>query len=419
LVPLFLQLGVMILTAVVCGQVMRRMNQPAVLGELLGGILLGPTVFGSLAPVTFSRLFPADTSLALERQSIIHVGMLFFLLVAGLEVKLSHIRQRTRQVALTSLLGLLVPMGVGIASVRLFQGLWGSSPSGSGWAFGVFVGTALSISALPVIARILMDVGLLKRELGIVVMTAAALDDVVGWTLFAIILNVLVPASGVAGSSGWAPALANLGLLAGFVVAVLLAGRWLARPALDWMKTHLSWPTAFIGVTTVAMLGAASVTESLGMHAVFGAYLVGIALGQALDPGKANEAHDVMHQFAVSFFAPLYFVSIGLRADFARHFDLALVALVVVVACLGKIGGASLGAWLGGMRPRHALAVGFGMNARGAMEIILATVALERGLIDQRIFVALVVMALVTSMLGGPVMKRLMRTDDVALPVAA
>lgn len=354
--------------------------------------------------------FPADKSITLARESLISVGMLFFLFVAGLEVKLRHVRQRKKQVAFTAVLGLLVPMGLGIASVRAFPGVWGPGAESGGWAFSVFVGTALSISALPVIARILMDLRLIQRELGIVVMTAAALNDVVGWGLFAILLNVLLPAQPSDSMAGWDTMAANLGLLVGFVLVVLLAGRWLSRPALHWMRTHLSWPGAFIGATTVVVLFAAAITESLGIHAVFGAYVVGIALGQTVDAGEGNEAHDVIHQFAVSFFAPLYFVSIGLRANFASDFDLPLVLLVVAVACIGKVGGAGLGAWLGGMPSRDALAVGFGLNARGAMEIILASVALESGLIDQRVFVALVVMALVTSALAGPMMNRLTMT---------
>lgn len=416
LILLFLQLGAMLLTAVVCGQIMRRFNQPAVLGELLGGMLLGPTLFGRLAPETFARLFPAEPSITLARESLISVGMLFFLFVAGLEVKVGHLRQRKRQVVFTAILGLLVPMGLGIASVRAFPGVWGQVAEGGGWAFSVFVGTALSISALPVIARILIDLRLIQREVGVVVMTAAALNDVVGWSLFAILLNVLMPARASQSTMSWESVTANLGLLVGFVAIVLLAGRWLSRPGLHWMRTHLSWPSAFISITTVVMLSAAAVTETLGIHAVFGAYLAGIALGQALDPGEENEAHDVIHQFAISFFAPLYFVSIGLRANFATDFDLPLVLLVLLVACIGKIGGASLGAWMGGMASREALAVGFGLNARGAMEIILASVALEAGLIDQRVFVALVVMALVTSAMAGPMMNRLMPAQEKATP---
>lgn len=409
LVLLFLQFGAMLLVALVCGQLMRWLKQPAVLGELLGGILLGPTILGTLAPSYFNWLFPVDKSLTLARESILNVGMLFFLFVAGLEVKLSHMRKRGKQVALTSFLGWLFPMALGIGAVWAFPNVWGPEAIQHGRAFGIFIGTALSISALPVIARILMDLGLIQKELGIVVMTAATLNDVIGWTLFAIILNVFIPsaAEGVTrGQQVWE----NLGLLVVFAAIILLAGRWLGRPVYVWVKAHLAWPTSFIALTTVVMLGAAAVTEFLGIHAVFGAYLVGIALGQTLEPGEENEAHDIVHQFAVSFFAPLYFVSIGLRANFAAYFDWPLVLLVLAVAIVGKVGGASLGAWLGGMPRMEALAVGFGMNARGAMEIILASVALEAGLINEQIFVALVVMALATSMIGGPALKRLVKT---------
>lgn len=411
LVLLFLQFGAMMLVAVLGGQLMRRLKQPAVLGELLGGILIGPTILGTLAPSYYQWLFPVDKSLNLARDSIISVGMLFFLFVAGLEINLSNIRNQKKQVAFTSLFGLLIPMISGIAVVWLFPSLWGPQVLQHGRAFGIFIGTALSISALPVIARILMDLGLIKKNLGMVVMTAASLDDVIGWTMFAIILNVFIPgdpSEGTRGQQVWE----NLILLVGFATVILLAGRWLGRPVLHWVKKHLAWPSSFIGLTTVVMLGAAAVTEFLGIHAVFGAYLVGVALGQTLEPGEENEAHDIIHQFAVSFFAPLYFVSIGLKANFASNFDLPLVLVVLAVACIGKIGGASLGAWLGGMKPQEAFAVGFGMNARGAMEIILASVALEAGLIDERIFVALVVMALATSVLGGPVMKRLMERNE-------
>lgn len=397
----------MLLTAVVFGQVMRRFHQPAVLGELLGGIVLGPTIFGQVAPETFAWWFPADTSLTLARESLIRVGMLFFLFVAGLEVKVENIRHRKRQVAFTAVIGLLVPLAMGFGSVRAFPGIWGRPAEGGDWAFSFFIGTALSISALPVIARILMDLRLIRQELGIIVITAAALNDVIGWSLFAVLLNVLMPARLSQPAVRGETMAVNLGLLVGFVVLVLLAGRRFSRPALHWMRTHLSWPSAFIGLSTVVIMGAAAVTETLGIHAVFGAYLVGIALGQALDSGEENEAHEVILQFAISFFAPLYFVSIGQRANFVKEFDPPLVLLVLMVACVGKIGGAGLGARLSGMPSREALAVGFGLNARGAMEIILASVALESGLIDQRVFVALVVMAVVTSALAGPAMSRL------------
>jgi Kef-type K+ transport system membrane component KefB len=410
LVILFLQFAVMTLVGLAGGQLIHRLKQPAVLGELIAGVLIGPTVLGAVAPRYYSWLFPANRAIDLSRESIISVGMLFFLFVAGLEINLTNVHKQRKQVALTSLFGLLVPMISGIAAVWLFPRIWGDQSLKNEGAFGLVIGTALSITALPVIARILMDLDLIQKDIGVLVMTAASLDDVIGCTLFAILLNAFLPAN--AGKVlGGHEILGNLILIVGFAAVTLLAGRWLGRPALHWIKKHLSWPASFISLTAVAMLGAAAFTEFLGIHAVLGAYLVGIALGQSLESGEARDAHDITYQFAMSFFAPLYFVSIGLRANFATNFDLPLVLLVLIVACVGKIGGAGLGARLGGMNLRESVAVGFGMNARGAMEIILASVALEAGLIDKRVFVALVIMALITSMLVGPVMKRLVQKN--------
>ena len=209
LVILFSQFGVMILVAVIGGQVMRRLKQPAVLGELLAGILIGPTVFGTVAPRYFQWLFPADRALDLSRESVISVGMLFFLFVAGLEVNLTNIRGQKKEIASASFWGWLIPMVSGMASVWLFPGVWGDQALQHQSAFGIFVGTALSISALPVIARILMDLKLIQTRVGMVVMTAASMNDIIGWTLFAIILNGF-PAGNDGGGLGGRQLWANL-----------------------------------------------------------------------------------------------------------------------------------------------------------------------------------------------------------------
>jgi Kef-type K+ transport system membrane component KefB len=267
--------------------------------------------------------------------------------------------------------------------------------------FALFIGMALSISALPVIARILIDLDLIKRELGMVVMAAATIDDLVGWSLFAMILSNFMP-NGLPGGSLWV----TISLVLGLFALMLSVGRWAGQHALRWLQSHSTWPGGFIGVTAILVLAAAATAESIGIHGVFGAFLVGVALAQSSE--KRNQAHEMIYQFVVSFFAPIYFVSIGLRANFVANFHLPLVLLILLVACVGKICGVSFGAWMGKMPPREALAVGFGMNARGAMEMILASIALEYKLIDQRVFVALIVMALVTSILSGPIMQRLL-----------
>jgi K+:H+ antiporter len=165
------------------------------------------------------------------------------------------------------------------------------------------------------------------------------------------------------------------------------------------------WPGAFLGITAIFILLAAACAETFGIHPVFGAFLVGLAFSQNLE--KRDDAHEMIYQFVMYFFAPLYFVSIGLRANFVTSFDLTLVMVILLIACIGKVLGVTLGLRISKMSWKQSAAIGFALNARGAMEMILASVARDAGLIDDRLFVALVIMALVTSVLSGPIMSRL------------
>lgn len=395
------QIGVMLAVGLAFGELMRRIKQPAVLGELIGGILLGPTVLGLAWPHLYNGLFPGDGPSAQALDAVIRIGMLFFLFAAGLEVKVSQVRERSRSVVFVSLLGFLFPFGLGFGSVLLFEDLWGYSAQGGILAIALFVGTALSISALPVITRILMDLGLLHSEMGVTVMASATINDLLGWSLFAVVLGSL--SSPLLGQ-GIVSSLAGIFL---YSLLVLLLGRWVGQPLLCWARKTLVWPGGFLGVTAVLILIAAATAEALQIHAVFGAFLAGVSLNRVFDGDEIAQAKEIIHQFAISFFAPLYFVSIGLKANFAADFDIPLVFTVVGLAVAGKVGGASLGAWLSGIAYRDAVGIGFAMNARGAMEMILASVALDHGLIDERVFVALVTMALATSLLSGPVLKKL------------
>lgn len=402
----FLQMSLMLTMALLGGYVMRKLHHPSVLGELLGGIILGPTIFGMIAPNSYGWLFPDQPAINSAREAVITLGMLFFLFSAGLEVNLTHLNGRTWAIVLTSILGVLIPFGLGYGAVSAFPDLWGLPLNAQGFVLPVFIGTALSISALPVIARILMDLDLLDKELGSVVLTSAVVNDLIGWSLFAATLSAVE-----AGSSS-NHVLRAFGLVMGIIILVWFLSRWLVPPFLRWIQRTFDWTGGFLSVITAWIFMAAAVTEQLGLHPVLGAFQVGVVLGQSLDIKKNHPAYEVIQQFAVNFFAPLYFVSVGLKANFAKDFDLSLVLVVLFIASLGKIAGASLGAWLGGMSARESLAVGSGLNARGAIEIILASVALEYQIIGQRIFIALVIMAMVTSMFSGPLMQKLIRRNE-------
>ena len=400
MVIFFLEIAVMLFMALLCGHIMSSFRFPAVLGELFGGIILGPTVLGWISPGTFQWLFPTSGTVPQGRDALIQICMLFFLFAAGLEMNLSLIKKRGINIAWASLAGIVVPFILGFGVVVLFPDRWGEHFQGNTFFFAMFMGTALSISALPVIARTLMDMNLINTEIGLIIIGSATINDLIGWSLFAFILSNFAPES-----------IINIPPYMTFILVFLLfaftltIGRTLAQRALTWLKSYMPWPGAFLGITTILILLAAACAEAIGIHAVFGAFLVGLAFSQNLE--KRDEAHEMIYQFVMYFFAPLYFVSIGLQANFVASFDLNLVLVVLLVACIGKVLGVTLGLKISKMSWRHSAIIGFALNARGAMEMILATVARDAGLIDDSLFVALVIMALVTSVLSGPIMSRL------------
>lgn len=400
---LLLQILTMLTVGLVCGHTVHYgLRQPIVTGEIIGGILLGPAVFGAMMPGAYEWLFPADGISAPVREAIIKLGMLVFLFAAGLHINLTCLSSNRLSLALTSLGGIALPFALGAASVYLFPQVWGPLFESRTLLLAMFVGTALSISSLPVITRVLIDLELLKDEVGVLITAAATVNDLIGWLLFAAILSAFV-SSVTPAASMWTYG----AIVLGFSILVVSFGRWVRPGAISFVHECLR-PTTVATIYAILLLGMAAAAEAIHIHSALGAFIAGVALAHSA-PSKDNRTRDSMFQFAVGVFAPIYFVSIALKVDFSNNFDLSLVLLVLLIAMVGKVCGAGLGAWLGGVAWRRALAIGFGMNARGAMEIILASVALESGLIDERVFVALVIMALVTTMLGGPMMQWLLR----------
>jgi Kef-type K+ transport system membrane component KefB len=206
------------------------------------------------------------------------------------------------------------------------------------------------------------------------------------------------------GKGSGMPLMNTVLLTLSYTVLMLTIGRGLINRALPWINKQLAWPGGILSLSLALCFLGAAFTEYIGIHAVFGAFIVGVSLGDS--EHFSERAKEIVHQFINNIFAPLFFVSIGLRVNFFQNFDLGLTLVIILIAFIGKIVGSGLGAKLGGVTWREALAAGFGMNARGAMEIILGLVALENGLINEKVFVSLVIMALVTSMSSGPLMKR-------------
>jgi Kef-type K+ transport system membrane component KefB len=403
IVVMFLALGTLLGSARILGEIARRFHQPAVLGEILAGILLGPTVFGWLAPGAHEALFPATGSIALVLDAFTVLAITLFLLVAGMEVDLSTIWRQGKAAISVGISGMVFPFAVGFGTAVLLPGLMGREDGADSLVFALFFATALSISALPVIAKTLMDLNLYRTDLGMVVVAAAIFNDLIGWIIFAMVLGLMgASAEGHGMSIGH-----TIWMILALAGLLLTVGRLAIHRVLPWIQAHTGWPGGVLSFALTAALLCAALTEWMGVHAIFGAFLFGVALGDSSNLREQTRA--TIERFISFFFAPLFFASIGLKVDFIAHFDLLLVLAVLVIACFGKIIGCTVGARWAGMPRREAWAVGFGMNARGAMEIILGLLALQAGVIRERMFVALVVMALVTSMISGPMMQRLLR----------
>jgi Kef-type K+ transport system membrane component KefB len=427
LVLLLLALAVVLFFARLFGEIAKRFGQPAVLGEIAAGIVIGATVLGAIFPDLFKALFPkvgavpigdtaqataanlekfaADNAQALAFNEIRHLSIFLFMLIAGMEINLSTVWENRRNASAVSVLGIVVPFAVGFAAAYTFHSIFDPGPQGdSKGIFALFFATAMAISALPVIVKTLLDLGLIRTRVGTTVVSAAIFDDILGWSLLAVVLSLLPGAEGN-------PA-RTIGLVLLFGVLMLSLGRRMLNKALAWVQARTDGPGAVFGLIVSLALVSAAITQWIGIEFIFGSFIVGVMISDS--PQLRHQTREAMEQFVGFLFAPLFFGSVALQIDFVSAFDLRLVVIVLVVACIGKIFGCMLAArWIG--LPRDdAWAIGFGMNARGAIEIILATIGREAGLIGDSMFVAIVIMALVTSMMTGPAMRRFLRQRRTA-----
>lgn len=407
-----LSLAVLLAAARGLGEAARAIGLPMVVGEIATGIFLGPTVLGRVWPRAFSFVFPSTGAATNMLGGYTMIGVVLLLVVAGLDVDLRVVRRRGKSAVYTSLLGMGLPLAGGIALAFVLPNSDLVDPSRRG-LFAAFIGVAFAISALPVIAKTLLDLGLFKTDIGLMVMASAMVVDLVGWLAFSVLVGPM---------RGGVVDVGKLSVTIGITIAFVLACLFLGRRAIDRVLARIeaqphTAPGRVLSVIIILAFLAASATQALGVHAILGAFIIGVTVGAS--PRLTGRTRVVIEDFVMNIFAPVFFASLGLRIDFAQAFDLRLCVLVFLVASVTKVVGCTLGARFGGFKWREAAAVGFGLNARGAMEIILALLALEAGVIRTELFVALVVMALVTSLLSGPIMKALLYREEAEEDVVA
>jgi Kef-type K+ transport system membrane component KefB len=397
IINLFLALGIMLLLGRIIGEFFRKLKMPLVVGELVAGIILGPSLLGKFLPVANQLVFTTNGNLGMVINGIGSISVVMLLFVAGMEVELSVIRQQGKTAFKASFVGLIIPLILGFGTAYFYHDLLGGTAGKDVVVFALFMGTAMAISALPIIARTLMDLNLFKTKVGMIIIAAAMFDDLIGWILFSVVLGMI--------NTGSDPFhfLYTLGYTLLYAILMLTGGRIIINKTLPWAQRNLSWPGGVLAFSLgLAFLGAAF-TEKIGIHAIFGAFIAGIAVGDSVH--FTEKARDIIHQFVTNIFAPLFFVAIGFKIDFIQNFDLQLVSIVLILAIVCKLLGAGLGAYWGGLTAKESMAVGFGMNARGAMEIVLGLLALQAGVITAPLFVALVIMAVVTSIMAGPMLQ--------------
>ena len=387
----------MLLFARAFGEGVRMLKQPLVVGEIIAGIVLGPTIFGLLFPSTFHLIFISSVAVNAALQGITILAVTMLLLTSGLEVNLAFIIRQSKTAILISLMGIVFPFSIGFLTAYFFPETMGIKETDMRLIFSLFVGTALSITALPVVARTLMDLNIFKTKIGSLIIASAMFNDLAGWLIFSVILALMGEESHRFGFT------TVIFFIVLFAAAVLLVGRKIFDYILGFIERKANHPGLILNVILILGFLGAAFTESIGIHAIFGAFIVGLAIGDSAH--LKEHTREIIQQFVTNIFAPLFFVSIGLKVNFIDNFDWQIVLTFLVLAFVGKVVGCGLGAYWGGMSKEDSIAVGFGMNSRGAMEIVLGILAFQAGLIHEKVFVALVVMALVTSMSSAPVMN--------------
>ena len=408
------QIVVLLLTGRLLGELVSRWGQPPVMGQLLAGILLGPSILGHIAPGVELALFPHMPEQRAMLNAVAQLGVLLLLLLTGMETDLSVMRHSGRAAVSVSLAGIAVPFAFGVAAIELLPASMLARPD-ERLLLALFIGTALAISSVKIVAALVRELGFMRRTVGQIILAAAIIDDAIGWIIVSVLLGLAqrgsIDLGGVARSV--------LGTLA-FLAFSITVGRRLVFHVIRWTNDHFVSELPVITVILVIMGAMALATNAIGVQTVLGAFVAGILIGES--PILTRHIEEQLRGLIVALFMPVFFGLAGLATNVAalgRPNMLLLTAGLIAVASIGKFSGAALGGRLAGLSGGESLAVGSGMNARGSTEVIIASIGLSMGLINESFFTAIVVMAVVTTLAMPPMLrwslKRLpMRPEEAA-----
>ncbi len=424
LLPLLWQVGLIILVARVCASLFRRMGQPGTVGEIAAGLIIGPSVLGKLAPDLFHAIFhpalegvPLVVSDQLFRwilTSFSQFGLILLLFLIGMEFDFKHLKVSGKSAIAVSVIGVLFPFSLGLLVAALLCPLVGQGIDRLG--FMLFLGTSMSITAIPILGRIMMELGITRSKIGTLTISAAAVNDAIGWILLATIAALVKSGQSGGGGVDWgqtgwmliATVLFALGMV--YVVRPLLR-QWVAR-AMRNESQELSLNN--MAILLVILLACSIVTNRIGIFAIFGAFVLGAILSEEHEFREA--VNRKFMDFVTVFFLPIFFAYTGARTDIGTlgtPLLWGLCGLVCLAAIVGKFGGCGLAAWLTGSRPREAACIGVMMNARGLMELVVINVGKDLGVIPDSVYCMLVLMALLTTVMTTPILLRTMRGTEL------
>jgi Kef-type K+ transport system membrane component KefB len=405
---LLMQIVVIILVAGLFGRLFRKIGQPPVMGEMLAGIILGPSVLGLFFPEAMAFLFPQSSLETLRLLS--QIGVVLFMFVVGMELNVTHVREKGTAVVMISHASIIVPFLLGSAlSLFLYRDL---APAGTSFnAFALFIGVAMSITAFPVLARILEDRGLSQTYLGSIALTCAAVNDVTAWCILALVIAI-VNATGVVVS------LATVLFTVLFAAAMLFIVRpQLSRLVKETPRSSLH-SRRLIGAMLAFVLVCALITETIGIHALFGAFVAGVVMPSGVD--FRNFLKEKIESFSAAALLPLFFAFTGLRTQISLLNDWqswAWCGVIIIVAIAGKLLGSMLMSRWMGMSWSHSFVIGTLMNTRGLVELVVLNIGYDLGILSGRIFAMIVLMALVTTFMTGPLLS-LIKSEQYAPQVA-